>query len=651
MKQLNSIRILTVAYCSLWSAAACSATSTPEQPKPASAATIAAQAKMLAALPSDNGQDVAFVNRGFIASFKDPIVRAADGHVVWDANKFDWIKGDAPPTVNPSLWRQMKMHTVHGLFKVTDNLWQVRSLDGANMTVVGGKTGWILVDPGMTKETAAAALNLINENLGKRPVTGIIYSHSHPDHFGGVRAVIDAATNPPIIAPSHLVEETSAEYLTAGNAMGRRASYQFGTGLKPGPQGYIGSGLSLGTSPGTITLIPPTDMIRETGETRVIDGVTFEFQMVPDTEAPSEMNFFLPDLKTLFISEFAICTMHNVQTPRGALVRDSLKWAGYITEALSRYGDRSDAVIAGHCWPRFGNDVVKNFLSLQRDNYKFVHDQTVRLMNMGETPNEIAEQMKPPAAISKEWSTREYYATYRHNAKGVFQRYIGWWDGIPAHLNLYPPVEQGKRYVAAMGGAKNVLREANTAIAKGDYRWAAEVLNHLVFADPGNHNAKSLLADSYEQMGYQAESAVWRNIYLSGASELRGQVASKLPLSSPDIAAAITTAGFFDLIATRLNPERIGTRSMTMAVDVSDGDKSLVSVHNAVLVNEVGKSIPNPSVTLTGTKAQLGKLLLRKMPLEQVEADGLRISGDRAALLALQNALDVPPLDYPIITP
>ena len=638
--------VLPTTYTNLFAA------SKDMDPKPASPATIAAQANMRASLPLDNGQDDDFTNRGFIATLKDPVIKAADGHVVWDADRFDWIKGEAPATVNPSLWRQMKLHRKHGLFKVTDNVWQIRSLDGSNMTIVGGKTGWIIIDPLMVAETAKAALALLNEQLGKRPVTAVIYSHDHIDHYGGVRAVVDPTLTTPIIAPSRFIEELVSESLIAGNVVGRRVTYQFGTGLKPGPQGNVGGGISVTTSVGQSTLIPPTDLIKETGDTRVIDGVTFEFQMVPETEAPAEMNFYLPEQRTLFISEIATCTLHNVQTPRGALVRDSLKWAGYLTEALARYGDRTDFEISGHCWPHFGNDVVKNYLSLQRDNYKFIHDQTVRLMNMGETPTEIAEEFKLPPALANEWSNHGYYGTYRHNVKGVYQRYIGWWDGNPAHLNMYPPVEQGKRYVAAMGGATGVLRVASAAMKSGDYRWSAEILNHLVFANPANQKAKALLADSYEQMGYQAESAVWRNYYLTGASELRGDKIGRFAQSSPDLVAAMSTTQMLDLLATRLNPSKIGTREMTMAIDVTDRHyQSLISVKNAVLVAEAGKSIAAPAVSLTGTQAMLNKLFIRKLPLEQVEADGLKVSGDRAALLALQDAIETPPLDYPIVTP
>lgn len=633
--------------------------------KSASPATLKAQQTFRELLAKDTGRDARFVQRGFIATFDNPVVYGKGGKVVVDPSSLDWVKGKAPNTVNPSLWRQMKLLRVHGLFEVVGGVYQLRGLDGSNMTLVRGETGWVIIDPMMTTETAAQGMALVAEHLGKYPVKAVIYTHSHPDHFGGVRGVlgidddeqIKDKIDAQILAPEHLVEEAVSEYLMAGNAMGRRVSYQFATGIELGPQGRVGGGIVSVAADGTIRLIPPTDIIRETGETRTIDGVTLEFQMVPDTEAPAEMNVFLPAQKVFYISEFATCTMHNIQTPRGALVRDALQWADYLTEALQRYGEASDAIAAGHCWPRFGNDEVKNYLRLQRDNYKFIHDQTVRRMNLGETPTEIAEQLIAPEEVASEWSNRGYYGTLRHNAKGVYQRYMGWWDGNPAHLDMLPPTERGQRYVKALGGAKAVLKAARSAMKAGDYRWSAELLNHLVFADADNagttqKKTKALLADSYEQLAYQSESAVWRNYYLSGAAELRGAPAPRFWLSMPDLAAAIPTRKFLDVVATRLNPEKIGEHRVAMMLKIKDTNEELrLGVRNAVMVIEQGETDSDVAVTLNGNKQLLMGLFMRKLPLAKMEAAGLVVSGDREILETLLNAIDVPPDDFNIVVP
>ncbi|MBP6435161.1 MAG: MBL fold metallo-hydrolase, partial [Sphingorhabdus sp.] len=427
------------------------------EPKPASAATIAAQQAEAAALPADDGRDLQFAQQGFVATRAEPIIRAKDGHEVWNLDAYRWMQGEAPATVNPSLWRHMSILRAHGLFRVAGNVWQVRGFDMSNMTVIKGQTGWILIDPLTTRETAAAALELVNKELGPRPVTGVIYSHSHADHFGGVRGVTTEtdikAGKVTIIAPEHFVEETASENVMAGAAMSRRANFQFGMGIAPGEHGPIGSGIGPGAARGEITLLPPTDTIRKTGEKRIVDGVELEFQMAPETEAPSEMNVYIPAARTFLAAELATCTLHNILTPRGAKVRDALAWSQYLGEAVNLYAGRSDNVISSHCWPRFGQKEVEGWLAGHRDNYRFLHDQTVRLMNSGHTPTEIAETLKAPSALSSQWSNRGYYGTYSYNSKAVYQRYLGWYDANPANLNPHPPAERGKRMVAAMGGS------------------------------------------------------------------------------------------------------------------------------------------------------------------------------------------------------
>ena len=531
-------------------------------PKPASSATVEAQQKVKANLPDDDGTDAKFADQGFIATRADPVILGDDGKTAWNLDAYKWMEGDAPDTVNPSLWRHQKLLRKHGLYRLNDSMWQVRGFDLANMTIIKGETGWILIDPLTNRETAKAALELVNQQLGQRPVKAVIYTHSHADHFGGARGVASdadiAAGKVAIIAPEHFVAETASENVIAGSAMARRANYQFGGGLKPGATGQVGNGIGSAVAAGGITLLTPSDSILKTGDTRMIDGVKLEFQMTPNSEAPAEMNIYLPAAKTLVIGELATCTQHNILTPRGAKVRDTLAWAGYLTEAIRLFADRSDIFAASHCWPRFGKREVRDYLTLQRDNYKFLHDQSVRLMNKGYTPNEIAEEITPPAGIAGEWGSHGYYGTYSHNSKAVYQYYLGWYDAVPANLNPLPPKPRAKKYVEAMGGDVQVIALAKAAMADGEYRWASDLLNHVIFADPKNPIARGLLADSYEQQGYQAESGIWRNMFLSASKELREGKSPSLATQPVDLIKAIPTGQLLDAVATRLNPAKIG---------------------------------------------------------------------------------------------
>lgn len=615
-------------------------------PKPASPATLNAQAKMLASLPTDNGDDERFATQGFIATRDDPIIRSAEARPVWNLDAYAWMKGDAPATVNPSLWRHMSILRHHGLFTLASNIWQVRGFDISNMTVIKGQTGWILIDPLTTKETSAAALELVNAQLGARPVVAVLFTHSHSDHFGGIRGIVSEADvkagKVQIIAPDHFIEETSSENVMAGPAMSRRANYQFGGSLTPSPQGQMGSGIGAAISGGSITLIAPTDLIKKTGDTRTIDGVTLEFQMVPESEAPAEMNIMLPASRTLVIGEIATCSLHNILTPRGAKVRDALAWAGYLSEALRLFADRSDQVASSHCWPHFGAADVRNYISLQRDNYKYLHDQTVRLMNKGLTQAEIAEAITQPPALSDQWFNRGYYGTYSHNSKAVYQRYLGWYDAVPANLNPWPPQVRAQKYVAAMGGPAKVIALASKAMKAGDYRWSSDLLNQLVFADPKNTQGRAQLADSYEQLGYQAEASTWRNMYLSAAFELRNGVsAGASPTRHADMISAIPTGLLLDSIATRLDPALVGKQRLLLNFNFKDrGEKARVTVGNAVMVSEMEEAHAAPAVTLTGPRQLFLGLFFLKLPLATLEAAGLKIEGDRAAIEALQTAIE-----------
>jgi alkyl sulfatase BDS1-like metallo-beta-lactamase superfamily hydrolase len=628
----------------------------PLEPKPASRATIDAQKAQSASLPSEDGRDAAFVDQGFIATRADPIIKTSDGKPVWNLDAYAWMDGPAPPTVNPSLWRHMLLLRKHGLYKVADNVWQVRGFDVSNMTIVGGKTGWILIDPLTTKESAAAALELVNQQLGARSVSAVIYSHSHLDHYGGVRGVVAdgdvKAGKVAIIAPEFFVEEAASENVLAGPAMGRRAQYQFGAGLTPGPQGQMGSGIGKGIAGGSNGLIAPTDLIHKTGDTRTVDGITLEFQMVPETEAPAEMNVYMPAAKTFLAAELATCSLHNILTPRGAKVRDALAWSQYLGEAVTLYGGRSDTAISSHCWPRFGQKEVQSWLEGHRDNYRYLHDQTIRMMNMGLTQAEIAEAIKAPEAISDQWYNKGYYGTYSHNSKAVYQRYLGWYDAVPANLNPHPPVERAKRLVADMGGAAKVIAAAKRAMATGDYRWSSDLLNSLIFAEPGNAEGRALLADSYEQQGYQAESAIWRNQFLSAANELRNGVKAGASTQNPDTIAAIPTGLLMNSVATRLNPAVIGDKKLAINFVIVDRKESVkLTVANSVMIPEMGTTHATPDATVSGPRQLFLAMLFLKMPLAQLEAAGLKIEGDRAAVEALQAALDPLPGGFNIVEP
>ena len=625
-------------------------------PKPASPATIAAQRAEAAALPTEDGRDADLASRGFLGTRADPVIKAKDGRPVWNLDAYAWMDGKAPDTVNPSLWRHQSILRKHGLFALSDGMWQVRGFDISNMTVIRGKTGWILVDPLTNRETAAAAMELVNAKLGPRPVTAVIYTHSHGDHYGGIRGVVSQddvkAGKVAIIAPDKFIEETSSESVMAGPAMGRRVNYQFGGSLTPGPMGQMGSGIGSALPAGEVTLIAPTMTIQKTGEKHAVDGVALEFQMVPETEAPAEMNVMFAEAKTLLVGELATCSLHNILTPRGAKVRDAHAWAGYLTEAIALYGARTESFAASHCWPRFGKDEVRSFLGAQRDNYKYLHDQSVRMMNTGMTQAEMAEAIKPPTAISGQWFNKGYYGTYSHNSKAVYQRYLGWYDAVPANLNPWPPEVRSKKYVAAMGGAAKVLGVAKKAMADGDYRWSADILNQLIFADPANKVGRAALADSYEQLGYQAEASTWRNMYLSAARDLRMGVKPGAMVQSVDTISAIPTALLLDSVATRLDPAVVGTKSLALNFVFSDrGEKAKISVGNAVMVSEMGAGHATPAATVTAPRQLFLAMLILKMPLAQLEAAGLKIEGDRAAVEALQAALDPMPGPFNIVEP
>ena len=622
----------------------------------ASDATRAANASFAQDLPLADREDEDFATRGFIATWPEPQLRGADGSVVWDFRAYDFLQGQAPETVNPSLWRHAGLLARTGLFRVTDRVFQVRGFDVANMTIVVGDSGIIIIDPLTSVEAARAALTLARQAVGDRPVVAVIYTHSHADHFGGARGVVDpadvAAGRVQVIAPEGFMEHAISENVIAGNAMGRRAIYQFGVGTAPGVDGVVTSGIGLALSNGTISLIAPTRTIARTGETLAIDGVRIEFQVTPGTEAPAEMNFFFPDLGVLCLSENANATMHNILTPRGALVRDAKAWADYLTEALRLYGGRTEVMVTSHAWPRFGGARVRDFIASHRDAYKYLHDQTVRLMNAGYTGREIAATVRLPEALSDRWFNRGYYGTMMHNSQAVYQRYMGWYDGNPANLDRLPPAEEATRFVRAMGGASNVLVEAQRAFDEGDYRWAATVLNHLIFATPDNRDARTLLARAHRQMAYQSESAIWRNMYLTAARELENGVAPRVGATQgADLVVATPTAQVLDLLAVRLNPERLGERRFAFNLVFPErNERFAVTISNGVLVHESGVTLAD-APTITSPRGVFLQALGTGTMRRAVISGSIRISGDRGSLEGLNEVFDTPDPNFAIVTP
>jgi len=604
-------------------------------PKPPTQATVKANQAIAQSMAMDDKTDFEEAQRGFIANLPNPIVKDAKDQVVWDANRFNFIKGDAPGSVNPSLWRQEKLNNFSGLFKVTDGIYQIRGLDLANMTLVEGKTGWIVIDPLLTSEMSKATLAFAMEKLAStKPVTAVIYTHSHADHYGGVRGVINEddvkAGKVKVIAPAEFMEHSIAENVLAGNAMTRRATYQFGAGLDSNDRQGVGGGLGKVLSLGTMGLIPPTDTISKTGHEMTVDGVRIVFQMAQNSEAPSEMMFYFPDKKALCVSEVLNKNMHNLYTIRGAKVRDSLAWSKYINETLDLYPD-AEVAFGSHHWPTFGSTNIRKYMANQRDTYRFMHDYAINMANKGMTLDEIGDAKFFPKGLASDSSTHGYYGTLSHNLRAVYQFYLGFYDANPANLNRLPPVDLSKRYVEAMGGEKNALAVAKKAFDAGDYRWAAEVGNRIVFANPENTAAKQLQADTLEQMGYQSEAGTWRNAYMVAARELRdGIIKPRVGTQGPDVVRGMTNELLFDYIALRLNHEKTDGMKANIQMEFTDMKESwALELSNSVLNNTKGRILKNPDFKLTLTRPAFLAMLLqgKKLP-ELVEAKMVTMEGD-----------------------
>lgn len=631
-------------------------------PKPASEFTIQANQNVLHTLPFNDKQDFEDARRGFIAKPDTLTIKDEQGNVVWDLEQYKTYIGldkTAPDTVNPSLWRNAQLNMEYGLFKVTDKIYQIRGFDLSNITFIQGDKGWIVFDPLISPQTAKAALSFINQTLGERPVTAVVYSHSHVDHYGGAAGLFNSPdevkkNGVQIIAPEGFTEHAVSENVIAGNAMARRAVYMYGALLPRNAQGSVNGGLGQTVSAGVPSLLLPTRFITKSGEEVTLDGVRMVFQMTPGTEAPAEMNTWFPDSKALWMAENTTNTMHNILTLRGAQVRDALKWSSYLSETIETWGNQAQVKFQSHHWPRWGNASIVDYFKKQRDLYKYIHDQSVRLMNMGYTGEEISEKIALPPELNDFWPNRGYYGTLRHNSRAVYQRYMGWYSGNPSDLDNLPPEMVGPKYVEFMGGEQALLKKAKASFDKGEYRWVAEVLKHLVFANPNNQEGKLLLADALEQLGYQAESGPWRSVYLQGAYELRNGVptAGGTVTASPDTIRAMSPSMLFDYLAVRINPEKAAGKKMVINMDFTDiGEQHTLSLENAVL-NHSTHYAAKPDVTLTLSKQTLDDIQLGQGTLEQKIASGeIKVQGNQQTFSDFVGLLDKFNFWFNIVTP
>jgi len=631
-----------------------------EGPKEATPITRAHNRAVLDALPFGDTRDFEDARRGFLGTLPEVEIKNDQGRVVWSLRDYAFLGDEhAPPTVNPSLWRQARLNMHNGLFQVTDRIYQIRGFDISNMTLIEGDRGLIVIDPLISTEVARAGLELYRQHRGRRPVVAVIYSHSHTDHYGGVRGVVDEADvragAVEIIAPDRFMEEIVSENVLAGTAMIRRAQFQFGATLPKGPRGQVDAGLGKVTSRGTVTLIPPTRIVTAPIEAHRIDGIEIVFQLAPETEAPAEMHMYYPGLRALNLAENATHNLHNIYPIRGAQARDANAWAKYLNEALDRFGRDADVVFAQHHWPVWGNGRVLDYLARQRDLYKYLHDQTVRLMNHGYKAAEIAERLSLPKSLAATWHARGYYGTLSHNAKAVYQRYLGWYDANPANLNPLPPVERGRKYVEYMGGAEAAIRRAREDFAKGEYRFVAEAMSHVVFADPANADARQLGADALEQLGYAAESATWRNAYLLGALELRQgrpSTVARAPIS-PDVVRAMSLELFFDYLGVRLNSEKAEGRRIVINWVFSDLDRRYVlNLEHCALTWLADRRSDRADATVTLERAMLNRLVLRELPFaDAVERGLVGVDGDPAKVAELFSLLDDFTLMFEVVEP
>ncbi|ENY9401461.1 alkyl/aryl-sulfatase [Salmonella enterica] len=610
-------------------------------------------------LPFSDRQDFADAQRGFIAPLPDHgILNNTDGKPYYRADdyKFD-INASAPQTINPSLWRQSQLNGISGLFKVTDRMYQVRGQDISNITFIEGKTGLIVIDPLVTSGAAKASLDLYYQNRPHRPIVAVIYTHSHTDHYGGVKGIVSEeevkSGKVQIIAPEGFMEEAISENVLLGNIMSRRALYSYGLLLPHTPQGNIGNGLGVTLTTGLPTIIAPTKLITKTGEKMTIDGLEFEFLMAPGSEAPAEMHFYIPALKALCTAENATHTLHNFYTLRGAKTRDTSKWTEYLNETLDMWGSKAEVLFMPHTWPVWGNQHINDYIGKYRDTIKYIHDQTLHLANQGYTMNEIGDMIKLPKNLENNWASRGYYGSVSHNARAVYNYYLGYYNGNPADLHPYGQVEMGKRYVKALGGSAHAINLARDAYRQGDYRWAAELLKQVIAANPGDQAAKNLQADTFEQLGYQAESATWRGFYLTGAKELREGVHkfNHGTTNSPDTIKGMTVEMLFDYMAVRLDSSKAAGKDISLNFNLSDGDNLNLTLENSVL-NYRQSLQPKSDASFYMSRTDLHDVLTGQAKMaELVKAKKVKVIGNAVKLDEIIGCLDNFDLWVNIVTP
>ena len=626
--------------------------------KAATEHTVEINSAVYSVLDFDDKTEYEFATRGLIDAPEELEIKDSDGNVVWSQKAYSFVDNytECPDTVNPSLWENTKNNHAYGLFEVCENIYQVRGYDMANLTLIRGDSGWIVFDPLMSVECTQAAMQLVEKNLGKLPVKAVIISHPHVDHFGGITGVItdeqaaDSALSLeeqlasgliPIIVPEHFVEHAVSENIYAGKGMGRRASYQYGVFIEESETGSVAMGIGMGQSTGTVSFITPTYEIKATGETYEIDGVTMEFQMTPGTEAPAEMNIWLPESKALWVAENCTATLHNLYTLRGAQIRDGDDWSKYITEAISLYGDEAEVTFQSHNWPHWGNEIVNDYLADTAAVYKFINDQTLAYINQGYTSDEISNMIKLPDELAKNWYTRQYYGTVAHNSKAVYQKYMGWYDANPVNLNPLEPTESAKKWVEYLGDTNEVLRKAKADFDKGEYQWVAEVTNVLIYADPENTAARLLCADALEQLGYQAESGTWRNAYLSAAYELRnGNAANITPnaKSNGSILRNMTAEMIFDYIGILLDKDALSKENFKINIVLADTqEKLMIHFNNGALLQYANTNSDDADLTITCPKQALALILQKDM--NKINAS-MKLEGDASKLELIINNLN-----------